>query len=212
MKKIVFLISMLILSLSSFGFAADQASRPIDKIIVDKTPRNTPLNNYAVLTRDHIQNVWTTPVNLMTSDALKGKVAVKYEIARDGSLVSVQLVRGSGNPDMDRSLIKAIRSAAPFPAFPRDLTAGNVLIKANFIVADLPVVPVLKVEHRMDSQGPSETTQVDSHKKYIWGVPAGTALRKDISIPAEEALKEKTPTAVEYPHSTKFKWGINTDK
>ncbi len=212
MKRIVVLILALVLGFSSFGFAMDQTSRLIDKIVVDKTTRNVTLNNYVMSTRDSIQKVWTTPVNLTTSDALKGKVAVTYEVARDGSLLSIQLLRGSGNPNMDRSLLSAIRAAAPFPAFPGELQASRVLIKANFIVADLPVVPVLRVEHRSTPQKLSETTQADSHKKYIWGVPAGTALRKDKSIPVSETLTEKPRPTVEFPHSTKFNWGIDADK
>jgi TonB family protein len=209
MKRILVLISALVLGLSSLGFAADQISGPTDKVVIDRTTANRTLNNYVMWTRDSIQKVWTTPINLMTSDALKGKIAVMYEVERDGSLVSLQLLRGSGNSDLDRSLLGAIRAASPFPAFPGEITANRVLIKANFIVADLPVVPVLRVEHRAGAQGPSEPQQIESHKKYIWGVPAGTALRKDLSIPRDENLKEKPRPTAAFPHSMKFQWGVN---
>lgn len=211
MKRIVVLISVFILGLSSLGFSADQTSQLADKVIVDKTTRNRTLNDYVLSTRDVIQNVWTTPVNLATPDALKGKVAVMYEIARDGSLVSVELVRSSGNKEMDRSLLRAIRSASPFPGFPDGLEAKRVVIKANFIVADLPTLPVLRVEHRTDGQGTSQPSQVESHKKYIWGVPAGTALRKDITIPDMETVKDTAEPVAEPPHSNKFKWGVDTN-
>jgi TonB family protein len=211
MKRIVVLVSVLILGLGSLGFSADQMSPLADKVIVDKTTRNRTLNDYVLLTRDVIQNVWTTPVSLVTSDAIKGKVAVMYEIARDGALLSVELVRGSGNTEMDRSLLRAIRSASPFPAFPDGLAAKQVLIKANFIVADLPTLPVLKVEHRTDAQGKSQPAQVESHKKYIWGVPAGTALRKDISIPDLETVNDNPQPVAKPPHSNKFKWGVDAN-
>ncbi|MCX5871903.1 MAG: energy transducer TonB [Deltaproteobacteria bacterium] len=211
MKRIVVLVSVLILGLGSLGFSADQMSQLADKVIVDKTTRNRTLNDYVLLTRDVIQNVWTTPVNIVTSDAIKGKVAVMYEIARDGALVSVELVRGSGNTEMDRSLLRAIRSASPFPAFPDGLAAKRVLIKANFIVADLPTLPVLRVEHRTDAQGTSQSAQVESHKKYIWGVPAGTALRKDISIPDLETVNDNPQPVAKPPHSNKFKWGVDAN-
>ncbi|MGC8659187.1 MAG: TonB family protein [Desulfomonilaceae bacterium] len=212
MKKVIVLVSMIVLGFTSIGFAIDQTSPFLNTMVVDKTTKNAALNNYVLSTRDRIQKVWTTPLNIQTSDALKGKVAVMYEVARDGSLSSLQLVRSSGNPDMDRSLLNAIRNAAPFPAFPQELRANRLLIKANFIVADLPVVPVLKVEHRITSQDNSKSQQVEPQKKYIWGIPAGTALRKDLSIPQDESLQEKSKAAVPFPHSMKFEWGLKDSK
>ena len=188
MKRIILIASALVLAFSSFGLALDQTSPRIDTLVVDRTTRNAAINNYVMSTRDSIQNVWTTPVNINTSDPLKGKVAVNYEIASDGSLGALQLVRGSGNPEMDESLLKAIRAAAPFPRFPRELIARKIQVRANFIVADLPVVPVLKVEH-----------QVETRKKYIWGVPAGTALRKDLSIPRDESVQQPPSAPVPFP-------------
>ena len=212
MKKVVVLVSALVLGFTSLGFAIDRTSLSFNTIVVDKTTKNVVLNNYVMSTRDSIQKVWTTPLNIQTSDALKGKVAVMYEVARDGSLSSLQLLRSSGNPDMDRSLLNAIRSAAPFAAFPQKLNANRLLIKANFIVADLPVVPVLRVEHRITTQDTSAPQQLEPHKKYIWGIPAGTALRKDLSIPRNEIQQEKPQTAVAFPHSMKFEWGLKANK
>ncbi len=212
MKSLVFLISIMILSLGSVALAFEQPSQLVDTVIIDKTTRNPTLNKYALSTRDRIQSVWTTPLNLVTADALKGKVAVMYEIARDGSLAHVRLLRGSGNSEMDRSLINAIRSAAPFAAFPAQIPAGKVLVKANFIIADLPTVPVLRVEHRSNHQTSSESNQIAPQKKYIWGIPAGTALRKDVSRPDLENLKQISGPVIEPPHSMKFKWGSEKEK
>ena len=169
MKRILVLISALVLGLSSLGFAADQISEPTDKVVIDRTTASRTLNNYVMWTRDSIQKVWTTPINLMTSDALKGKIAVMYEVARDGSLMSLQLLRGSGNSDLDRSLLGAIRAASPFPEFPGEITANRVLIKANFIVADLPVVPVLRVEHRTRRARSIRTTADRISQKIYMG-------------------------------------------
>ncbi|MFH0957579.1 MAG: TonB family protein [Pseudomonadota bacterium] len=212
MKILVVITSILILSLGSLALASEQPSQLMDTVTIDKTTINKALNKYALSTRDRIQGVWTTPLNLVTADALKGKVAVMYEIERDGSLSHVRLLRGSGNSEMDRSLLNAIRSAAPFASFPGDISAKKVQVKANFIIADLPTVPVLKVEHRTDGQSPPEPSQVAPQKKYIWGVPAGTALRKDVSIPSLENLREISGTVIEPPHSRKFEWGDKNEK
>lgn len=143
MKRIVVLVSVLILGFGSLGFAKSQYSRLTEKVVVDKT-----LYNYVMLTGDSIQKVWATPISLMTSDALKGKVA------------------------------------------------------------SLPVSPVLRVDYRTDSPGPTETGQVASQKKYIWGVPAGTALKKEPSVPRYEMVNDKYVPRVPFPHSMIFRWGL----
>jgi hypothetical protein len=48
--------------------------------------------------------------------------------------------------------------------------------------------------------------------KFQWGVPAGTALRKDQSIPRDEMVNDKYVQAVPFPHSMKFQWGVNIDQ
>lgn len=152
MKRTVVLVSVLILGFGSLGFAKNQYSPLAEQVVLDKTTRNQTLSNYVMLTRDSIQQVWTTPVILVTSDALKGKLA------------------------------------------------------------NLPAAPVLKVEHRSDSPGLTETGQVASQKKYIWGVPAGTALKKDLSTPRDETVNDKPVPVVQFPHSKKFQWGLNANK
>lgn len=147
MKRIVVLVSVLILGFGSLGFAKNHYPRLAAKVVADKTSRNHTLYNYVMLTRGSIQKVWSTPGSIITSDALNGKAV------------------------------------------------------------NLPVTPVLKVEHRTDSPGLTETGQVASQKKYIWGPPAGAALRKDQSIPRDEAVNDKYVPRVPFPHSMKFQWG-----
>ncbi|MFA6223688.1 MAG: hypothetical protein WC647_15365 [Desulfomonilaceae bacterium] len=62
-----------------------------------------------------------------------------------------------------------------------------------------------------DTPSPADVTKMESHKKYIWGVPAGTALKKDVSIPVDETLKDYQEPVVQPPHSMKFKWGVDAD-
>lgn len=62
-----------------------------------------------------------------------------------------------------------------------------------------------------DSASSTNGTKAETGKKYIWGVPAGTALKKDVSIPVDEALKNTPEPAVQYPHSDKFKWGVDAN-
>ena len=147
MKRIVVLVSFLILGFGSLGFTKNHYPGLAEKVVVDKTIRNHALYNYVILTRDSIQKCWSIPDSIVTSDALKCRVA------------------------------------------------------------DLPVTPVIKVEHRT-ALGLTESAQVASQKEYIWGPPAGTSLRKDLSIPQDETVNDQHVQVVPFPHSIKFQWGV----
>jgi TonB family protein len=180
--------------------AADNAPGFVEQVIVDRSTRSKALCDYTHLTRDLIQRAWTTPTQLSAPGALKGRVSINYTVRSDGSLESVALVRGSGNPDMDRTLLSAIRQAGPFPPFPEEIPAGKLEIRANFIVADLPTLPVTTVEHETDRKPTPEQASKPSEKKYIWGVPAGSAHRME-PAPNEEMQAPPQPMK-------KYRWGL----
>ncbi|MFC1836841.1 energy transducer TonB, partial [Thermodesulfobacteriota bacterium] len=73
-----------------------------------------------------------------TAGPVKGRVRITYTIRRSGALHKVQVVGGSGNSQLDHTLLKAIKAAQPFPPFPDGVLASRIVVRANFIVADLP--------------------------------------------------------------------------
>lgn len=190
----------LIITLALFVglLTATSAFAQQDQIIVDRSTRSKILNDYTLLTRDVIQRAWTTPLDFNEPGAVKGRISVTYAISRNGSVQSVELVKGSGHQGMDRSLIAAIRSAAPFPAFPDEIEARSILIRANFIVADLPTIPVITAAHELDRPTPVETEPDQSPKKFIWGVPAGSSDQK-ASDPEDRSVPPASPK--------KYHWG-----
>ena len=99
---------------------------------------------------------------LRVPSALKGRVRINYTVKRSGALENLELIKGSGIAEMDRSLIKAIQTAQPFPPFPDDLEARKVLIRANFVVAETPSVPIT-------------TVASPAKKKLSWGRAAGAS-------------------------------------
>lgn len=188
MKYLCILTIILGLCLPTFAMGAESA-------VIDRSTRVKSLNDYALLTRDHIQSRWTSPVDYDSTSALKGKIAINYTIRKDGSLEKIHLVHGSGNTEMDKSFIKALKTATPFPPFPEQITSGSITIKANFIIADLPTVPVLTAKHETAKR--NVNLSEPDNKKYLWGLPAGSSSRNgDIQNPASER-----------PEPKKFKWG-----
>ncbi len=197
MKK----LTIIALALSLGLFTAVHALAQSGEIVVDRSTKDKLLKNYTLLTRDAIQKVWTMPALMDGPDAVKGRVSISYSIARDGSVRSVKLLKGSGNREMDRSLMDAIRSAAPFPAFPDEIEARSVLIRANFVVAELPTIPVILANHDIgDGPRPVETEPDRSPKKFIWGVPAGSSDMK--------AANSEDPETAPVPPK-KYRWGLD---
>jgi len=169
-----------------------------DQIVVDKSTRNKTLNDYTLLTRDRIQRAWTTPVELSAPGALKGKVAVNYVLKRSGAVDKIELVKGSGNSEMDRTLLQAIRTAAPFPPFPEGVDAKRIMIRANFIVADLPTMPIITATHDLPKDKSAAGSARENGKPYIWGAPAGSSTSKP------DETSDATPPA---PPQKRYKWG-----
>jgi TonB family protein len=193
----LFMMAMLVVT----AVASDSPNSGSNGLVVDRTTRSKPLNDYTMLTRDSIQRAWKTPLDLNVPGALKGRISINYSIRRSGALEGVHLVRGSGNPELDRSLLAAIRKAAPFPSFPDELSAQSVLIKAQFIVADLPTETVTSVDLPVESRKvlPADQAPDAQEKKVMWGTPAGTS---DVNAP--DTSDEIPPR----PELKKYQWGI----
>ena len=176
-----------------------------DQVVIDKSTRVKSLNDYVLLTRDAIQRKWRTPLELSVPGALKGRIGITYTVTRSGALESLELARGSGNHEMDKSLLQAIRAAAPFPPFPDEVAARKLMIKANFIVADVPPVPITTVDLKTDKpsdqapSAPSAPSVEDGGKKFIWGAPAGSS---DVGPDAPD--NEIPPR----PEPRKYQWGL----
>lgn len=53
----------------------------------------------------------------VTSHTSAGSLGISLEIKSDGSLMNLDVIRSSGDIDLDASMVKNIREIAPFPAF-----------------------------------------------------------------------------------------------
>ena len=202
MKRILAAAISLVLILVFSASASDRVVNPADEIVVDRSTRNKVVNDYVLLTRDAIQRVWTTPVAMTTSSALKGHVAINYSESRSGAVSRVELVGGSGNEEMDRTLLDAIRNASPFPPFPDAIGARKLLIKAKFIVAEVPTVPVTTVDAPVKNHStPQDVAPDDNARKFKWGIPAETSSR-------DKLVTTKSDEAPPRPQFKKYRWGL----
>lgn len=199
MKNSIVAALILVLGCTLLAGATDTFTTVASPVVVDRSTRSKVLNDYTFLTRDAIEKAWKTPLDLNVPEAVKGRVRIDYTLKRSGELDSVKLVGSSGNPEMDRSLVRAIRSAQPFPPFPDEVKAPKILIRANFIVADVPTAPVTTVSQPVETTVPPPSAEsYESRKKLKWGRPAGTA----------RGTSQNTPDQTQPPQRTKkYHWG-----
>jgi TonB family protein len=57
---------------------------------------------------------------------------VNFTIHADGSISDIRLEKSSGNKTFDTSAVRAIKQAAPFPAFPRTIRKKFIDIGIRF--------------------------------------------------------------------------------
>ena len=78
-----------------------------------------------------IELVWSYPPAAVRLGE-QGNLRLKFVIKRDGNLKEIKLLRSSGYPILDNEAITAIRSAAPYNPFPKNLKQESISIVANF--------------------------------------------------------------------------------
>ena len=82
--------------------------------------------------KQQIQRVWVYPAQ-GTKRKLSGEVTLKFEISKDGNLLSLRLVNTSGFDVLDINATKAVKEAAPYYPFPATISKKKLSILATFI-------------------------------------------------------------------------------
>ncbi|HUD73015.1 MAG TPA: TonB family protein, partial [Dongiaceae bacterium] len=76
-------------------------------------------NFYLAFLKRAIEKAWNRPVY---TGADTKSATVSLSLSRAGRVLKLELSQPSGYEPLDRSLLRAVRDAEPFPAFPADLT------------------------------------------------------------------------------------------
>lgn len=62
-----------------------------------------------------------------------GRVTVRFVIRPDGSIDGLQVIKKSASSLLDEAALKAVRDAAPFPGFPRDVLAHPLAVEIGLV-------------------------------------------------------------------------------
>ena len=79
-----------------------------------------------------IYQCWKTPSRALAEAAEKA-VVIRFRILRGGEAKIMGVERGSGNDMLDRSAVRAIEEAQPFPPLPKDFKGDYLEVCMTFI-------------------------------------------------------------------------------
>jgi len=88
-------------------------------------------NLYFSAIQHQIMRSWILPENLI-ENLYDLEAIVNFIIHADGSISDIRLEESSGNKTFDTSAVRAVKQAAPFPAFPRTIRKKSIDIGIRF--------------------------------------------------------------------------------
>lgn len=86
---------------------------------------------YVEAVRNRISSNWlltTVSPNLMTAPRLYAE----FDIERDGTITNIRLAQSSGNPEVDRSALRAVSASDPLGTLPSDYSGSKVSVSFYF--------------------------------------------------------------------------------
>jgi TonB family protein len=63
----------------------------------------------------------------------KGRVAIVFEILKDGSVPQLRVVASSGSDRLDRATVAGIHDSIPFPPLPQEFTGNHLVLEFIFL-------------------------------------------------------------------------------
>ena len=88
--------------------------------------------SYFARIKHQIERVWIYPSDA-AQRGISGDLSLKFRISKDGNLMGVHLVDKSGYEILDVAALKAVKEAAPFYPFPKNIQREKISILANFV-------------------------------------------------------------------------------
>ena len=81
-----------------------------------------------------VQNHWDPliPESALPPIMRKGVVVIEFSITKDGRVMGMKLISGSGDVSLDRAAWAAITDAIPLPNLPKDFAGDYLQIRARF--------------------------------------------------------------------------------
>ena len=88
-------------------------------------------SSYANIIKKELMGHWVYP-EAAWKNLIEGDVLVLFALNRQGHLNDIRILQPSAEETLDKEVVRAIRTAAPFPPFPDSVAVTTLKIKANF--------------------------------------------------------------------------------
>ena len=82
--------------------------------------------------KQQIQQVWVYPIQA-AEKKISGQLTLKFEISKNGNLLSAHVTNSSGFNILDIAAIKSVKEAAPYYPFPMTIKKKKLSILATFV-------------------------------------------------------------------------------
>lgn len=99
--------------------AMDTHSKTVedDEEAISLNTRESKYASYFARIKRQIELVWSYPEEAQRKK-ITGQLTLRFQISRDGNLMNVKLIDGSGHEILDHAALQAVKSAAPYYPFP----------------------------------------------------------------------------------------------
>ncbi len=108
-----------------------------DEEAISLGTRESKYASYFARIKRQIELAWNYP-NEAQRKGITGQLTLRFQISRDGNLMNVRLINGSGYNILDEAALQAVKSAAPYYPFPVTIDRETLPILANFIYSPSP--------------------------------------------------------------------------
>jgi TonB family protein len=81
----------------------------------------------------NVRRNWYSMIPVAARLGQKGRVAIIFEILKDGSVPELRLVGSSGSDPLDRAAVGSIRASNPFPPLPDEFTGNHLVLQFIFL-------------------------------------------------------------------------------
>jgi TonB family protein len=112
--------------------AARQGKTQTDKASVLLEIADFPHYEYLKMLKDTIEKKWLYPAELMLKGS-HGDLFVKMTVTRNGQVSNIEIVKTSGYPALDESVIRAVKESSPFPKLPEKWIKDSLTITGHFV-------------------------------------------------------------------------------
>jgi len=116
---------------SQFNNLRSNFSAGIAQILSDT--RGVDFGPYLARVVYNVKRNWYSVIPVSAQMGEKGRVAIVFQIVKDGSVPQLRLVGSSGSEPLDNAALSAIKMSNPFPPLPEEFTGKDLVLQFIFL-------------------------------------------------------------------------------